>query len=654
MPLARLISIALFLLLTGPVGGCSDTVRPQPDDSVAGDTPEPTPDIIDNPISGGSPWYFADGTDDLDFDGDGLVDALDPCVSDPHNDVDEDGLCAPFDGCPDHWDPQQLDGDNDGVGDACDACPSDANNDMDHDQICAGPDLCPGIYNPWQTDIDGDGVGDECDICPRGGDGFPGCDGDASGVPVVTQVGSPVRYLLTGMVVTPYIAFVGQVLVVGDTLECVAPDCSDEPLADGATVINTNGIIYPGMLDSHNHVLYNVFNNDDWVPAKWYENHNQWPNEDAYNEMQDTYNYLVTKADANLKCEVLKYGEIKALLGGTTSVLGAAKGSPQKCYKSLARSIDGSFNDLPDAIAPPGVDPLACTAGPSHDHIQVSSLGVPSASTAEGVLNNLDSCKTWSYVIHVAEGVPTNASAFNEWDDLLEAGLDQPETAIVHGTALGLPEFQHMVDVGMKLVWSPRSNYALYGFTTRIDQAMQTEGELTIALAPDWSMGGSSSLLHELDFAREWADENWNGLPDSRHLVEMVTINAARALAVDGHLGSLEPGKLADLFVVSGNPGQPWQALVDAGPGDVRLVMVGGVILVADEALEPALSLQDCELMDVCGQSRFLCVAEPDTTDGVDQTFGEIQGLLNDALDTYDAANGTIFSPVAPPFVCAE
>ena len=69
-----------------------------------------------------------------------------------------------------------------------------------------------------------------------------------------------------------------------------------------------------------------------------------------------------------------------------------------------------------------------------------------------------------------------------------------PQTAIVHGTALGNAEFTKMAATGMKLIWSPKSNLFLYNDTTRIDQA-PLAGVSTIALAPDWSLGGRSTCL---------------------------------------------------------------------------------------------------------------------------------------------------------------
>jgi urease alpha subunit len=132
----------------------------------------------------------------------------------------------------------------------------------------------------------------------------------------------------------------------------------------------------------------------------------------------------------------------------------------------------------------------------------------------------------------------------------------------------------------------------------------------------------------------------------------MVTIEAARALEVHAQLGSVEQGKLADLVVVSGDRAKPYESLVHARPGHVRLVMVNGAVLYGDGALAAAASIPECETIDVCGRSRFLCVKEQSSASKLNQTYAEIVGAISKALGDYDTAHGTKFSPIAPLVKC--
>ncbi len=460
-----------------------------------------------------------------------------------------------------------------------------------------------------------------------------------SGPPATLVPGASDRMILDGTVVTPSGFFDGEVLVEGNFITCVAPTCSSEPGAAGASVVTTNGIILPGLIDAHNHGLYNIFDESDWTPQQLYTNHNQWTNETRYQETVDAKQYLGGEGGSpvDYRCEMDKYAEIRALIAGTTSFL-LAPGTSRLCYGSLVRTIDTPQNDLPA------------------DKIQ-TSISVPSESSAQSVCDNFASGKTDAYVVHVAEGV--DQTALNEFYTLAARAngcLMSPKTTIVHGTALGAPEFATMAADGMRLVWSPKSNMFLYGDTTRIDLALQA-GVSTIALAPDWGLGGSINLLDELRFADGIDETSFGGILSPESLFEMVTSGAARALAVDGLLGSIEVGKRADITVIGGDPTDPYGSLMTSAPSGVRLVLVDGRALYGDAGLIAAgPSSPGCETTSICGASKFLCVAETSTSDKLNQTYAQIVDILRAALQDYDATvigpSVRPFSPIAPLLWC--
>ena len=75
----------------------------------------------------------------------------------------------------------ERDRDGDGVIDACDPCPQDNPDDTDGDGVCESDDLCPGEPD---IDSDGDSVPDCLDQCPGIDDTI---DFDADGVPDCVQ-----------------------------------------------------------------------------------------------------------------------------------------------------------------------------------------------------------------------------------------------------------------------------------------------------------------------------------------------------------------------------------------------------------------------------------------------------------------------------------
>jgi 5-methylthioadenosine/S-adenosylhomocysteine deaminase len=79
------------------------------------------------------------------------------------------------------------------------------------------------------------------------------------------------------------------------------------------------------------------------------------------------------------------------------------------------------------------------------------------------------------------------------------------------------------------------------------------------------------------------------GALPARDVLWMATREGARALGLDAEIGSIEPGKRADLIVVDRRrphlapDADPWSSLVYAARGtDVRIAMVDGEVLVDD------------------------------------------------------------------------
>lgn len=479
--------------------------------------------------------------------------------------------------------------------------------------------------------------------------------------------------MLTGTVVSPTTVYEGQVLVEGERITCAGPgtDCQSQAGAQGATIIHTKGIIAPGLIDAHNHILFDIFDGDDWLPnipsscgsdgdcaaSKYcsnnkcrcvegtckYTNHNQWTNEAEYNVMMDYKQCLEDASqgkpvwcpleydgDGDVRCEMNKWGELKGLVAGTTSIVGLP-GTSSACFGSLSRSIDVAQNDL------------------GQDKIQTSALFPPSASSANSVCANFTDGDTEAYLIHVGEGV--DQAALNEFTTLYtltepDGCLYKPQTAITHGVAFGPEEFETMAQAGMKLTWSPASNVALYGTTADIPAALQAG--LTISMGPDWSMGGSQNMLDEMRFADQWDNTHWGDRLSAKDIVEMATVNGAATLALANTIGTIAPGYMADLFVVGGDSDKPYESIVYASPAQVRLVMVGGKVLYGDDQLKAAgPSDPGCEDLDVCGRAKFLCAAEPSSSNRLDQTYAEIKSVLEQALTDLDNI------PVLDPSACS-
>jgi cytosine/adenosine deaminase-related metal-dependent hydrolase len=209
--------------------------------------------------------------------------------------------------------------------------------------------------------------------------------------------------------------------------------------------------------------------------------------------------------------------------------------------------------------------------------------------------------------IHIAEGLPTDKESAHELDQLEAAGLLTAHTTLIHSVGLSPGQLARVHRAGASIVWSPHSNFELYGKTANVDAAFR-EG-VTIALAPDWSPTGSDNMLDEIKYARDVSRDKLDGLFSSRQLVEMASSIPARIASIDDKVGALAPGMLADVFLFRPNSltdvANPYGALVDGSVTNIDLVVIGGVPIYGDPALLGKLGVKT-EPITICDASRAL------------------------------------------------
>ena len=245
----------------------------------------------------------------------------------------------------------------------------------------------------------------------------------------------------------------------------------------------------------------------------------------------------------------------------------------------------------------PGRDGQRCRGVPGGPRGRHEDAAVPAPAPREGVTRADD--ETQSARRHfLALEVAPDQWAINE------------ALAGIHASGL-LPEDLRLYQgLGGSIVWSPLSNLLLYGATTDIRTARELG--IKIGLGSDWSPTGSKNLLCELKVAWLYSQHFLDGLLSPRDLVAMVTRTAAQILRWDAALGSLEPGKRADLLVIGGTSGDPYEALVRATELSVRLVVINGFARYGTASLMRKLAPSH-EPLRLKGQSRGLYLEQPTT-----------------------------------------
>ena len=164
-----------------------------------------------------------------------------------------------------------------------------------------------------------------------------------------------------------------------------------------------------------------------------------------------------------------------------------------------------------------------------------------------------------------------------------ENALLGPDVLLQHCIGLSRDEIKILADTGTHVGSSPGSDADISTMLMmRINVAVTTDGP---------KMNGGADLFQAaraFQSGHRALDRDGFYLP-SEKLLEMITIDAARALGMDGEIGSLEPGKKADIITVNlMNPRlMPGFNLVhrligNAQSSDVDNVFVDGVHLLAD------------------------------------------------------------------------
>lgn len=379
------------------------------------------------------------------------------------------------------------------------------------------------------------------------------------------------EFALGGAVATPDgVIEHGTVLISGDRIEAAGA----LPAPAGIPVVETGGIIFPGLIDLHNHLTWNVF--PRWNSGLTFPNRYEWQQLPAYlKALADPHASLVLAGEGPA---MARYAEVKAIAGGATSLaglypedLGPGFAPP---YRGMMRMLDIGSGFYPDGTP----DPV---------RYKVFPLVLGEAEAAE-IRDGLVSHRIHSLLIHLCEGSPRDASSMLEYRILKARGLLLPGVSLIHGVALHEEQFAEMAALGVGLVWSPRSNMELYGATA--DVAAAKRAKVRIALAPDWSPTGSDGMLEELAFAASLEAAKSRPTFSDEELVAMATRVPAELTGDGGRIGSLRAGLYADILVIRGAGGSAASALVHARPADVLMVMVGGRPRYGQKALVEAVA----------------------------------------------------------------
>jgi len=177
-------------------------------------------------------------------------------------------------------------------------------------------------------------------------------------------------------------------------------------------------------------------------------------------------------------------------------------------------------------------------------------------------------------------------------DFLKTSGLDE-NTLIVHGIWLNDDDIEIIAKNHVKVSHDPESNMKLAAGIAPVPGLLKAG--VTVGLGTDGCASNNDlDLFREMDTAAKLHKVNLLDptVMDAVTVLKMATREGAKAIGLDNHIGSLEPGKQADVIIIDTDSPhlvpmyEPASHLVYTAQGsDVRDVMIAGRILVRNKNL---------------------------------------------------------------------
>ena len=390
-----------------------------------------------------------------------------------------------------------------------------------------------------------------------------------------------------------------------------------------AAVLDCRGraVLSPGFVNAHEHPAYSYAFPDPKLNPR-YAHRDEWRlGIDGKLQLPPPPPIRFRPGDRRATAILLAM-ELRHLIGGTTAIAGS--GGVPGAVRNVNRHRRSGDLALYDAEADLSTFPFSLRAV---EDLREECAGGPVfrfPPPAGGQLTFM------AYVPHVGEGRRSSCAARAEVARYLARVQRRDRRyALVHGVATGRDDNALMSAFDVTLVWSPRSNLALYGET--VDIAGALESGVRIALSTDWSPSGSFTMREEVRCARRVATDAGVALPGET-LWRMATGNGAYALGLEDRFGAIRPGLRADLILVRHAGGDLHEAVLTATDEDILATWIDGRAILVAGLLEEALGGRECVALEgvapkVCGLlGRFRLSA------------GEFGAYIEDAVPLNDAS----------------
>ena len=390
----------------------------------------------------------------------------------------------------------------------------------------------------------------------------------------------------------------GDVLVEGDRIQAVAERID----APGAEVIDASGcIVLPGLVNAHQHTWQTALRGvaGNWTILEYFHH---------------VHAGLATKFRPEDIYIATLVGALNQMNCGATTLVDWCHNNPtpehtDRAVDALAESgiRAAFFHGSPKPDPKPGQKPFwevphprseverLLKRLPANNGLVTLGLAIlgPHYSTYEVAQQDFRLAREFGLIasMHCAGG---EARTPDGWDRLAAEGLLGDNTNIVHGQTLSDDQLAFMVEQGVTFSLTPETEmtqghgFAITGRLRKLGVQPSLGVDLESAISGDLFGVARAALASQRAMDNADSRATTGKLPETstihcREALGWITIEGARMLKMDDRIGSLTPGKQADVILIRADDLNMWpvhdpvtSVVMQANTGNVDTVMVAG------------------------------------------------------------------------------
>ena len=395
-----------------------------------------------------------------------------------------------------------------------------------------------------------------------------------------------------------------DLLVEGNRIAELRPNIDLGSGGEGADIVDGAGrIVIPGLINAHMHTWQTALRGyaANWTLPEYFRR---------------MHAGLATAFRADDIYIATLMGALNQINGGTTTLVDWCHNNPTPAHTDAAvRGLVDSgiraafFHGSPKPDPKPGEPHFSEIPHPRHeverllggalsDRGGLVTLGLailgPHYSTLDVALQDFRLAHEFELTASMHQGGGP-ARTPGGWDRLIEAGLVGSGINIVHGNDLADDLLRRLVDLGVSFSITPENEmiqghgFPITGRLLRLGARPSIGIDLESVLAGDLLAAARMALSTQRALDNADARRTDGTIPatttiPAREALRWITVEGARMLRREASIGSLTPGKLADLVVIDARDLNLWPVhdpvstvVMQAGLANIEAVMIDGV-----------------------------------------------------------------------------